>query len=102
MAIPALLLALQQNLLNPLISSLVKHMELDDSVLNSLLVRTRVAAQSVLLILSLAVTCSQLIVDWGLLITKHVTVTMVFSPTMSLSGSLVIVITGVTKKLKYR
>lgn len=97
-SVPISLLAMQQNLLNPLISSLVKLKSLDDTVLNSLLVRT-VVARSVLLVLSLAANCSQLIIDWGLLVTEHVTVTMVFSSTMSLSGSLVIVITGVTKKL---
>ena len=60
---PISLLALQQNVLNPLMSSLVKLIVLIDTVLRLLVESIGVLARSVLSVLSFVVICSQLILD---------------------------------------
>ena len=48
-----------------------------------------------------ALISSQLITDWGLLSIEQDTVILTLLSTISLSGTLVIVITGLTEKQKY-
>ena len=61
--VPKSLLALQQNALNPLMSSSVKVIVLDDTVLRLLVECVGVVARSVLSVLLFAVICSQLMFD---------------------------------------
>ena len=65
MIVPKSLLALQQNALNPLMSSSVKVIVLDDTVLRLLVECIGVVhvARSVLSVLLFAVICSQLMFD---------------------------------------